>query len=124
MAFSNSRTLPGHSTANPEGYHDALLAFKKQLILEAIAKSDGTLTQAARLLGLHPNYLHRLVTNLRTARSGQESFLSAGEFADPRSCPCQTWFAVEIAAKRRQLRKPLSSRNSGLSGCISTGVEV
>jgi len=55
--------VPG-STANPEGYHDALLAFKKQLILEAIAKSDGTLTQAARLMGLHPNYLHRLVTDL------------------------------------------------------------
>jgi transcriptional regulator with PAS, ATPase and Fis domain len=50
--------------ANPEGYHEALLGFKKQLILDAIAKSDGTLTHAARLLGLHPNYLHRLVTNL------------------------------------------------------------
>jgi transcriptional regulator with GAF, ATPase, and Fis domain len=50
--------------AAPENYHDALLAFKKQLILNAIAKSDGTLAHAARLLGLHPNYLHRLVTNL------------------------------------------------------------
>jgi transcriptional regulator with GAF, ATPase, and Fis domain len=48
----------------PESYHDALLAFKKQLILNAIAKSDGTLAHAARLLGLHPNYLHRLVTYL------------------------------------------------------------
>jgi DNA-binding NtrC family response regulator len=54
----------GLSTVAPESYHDALLAFKKQLILDAIAKSDGTLANAARLLGLHPNYLHRLVTNL------------------------------------------------------------
>ena len=65
---------PGGGTATraalvPESYHDALLAFKKQLILSAIAESDGTLAHAARLLGLHPNYLHRLVTNLelRTA---------------------------------------------------------
>jgi Nif-specific regulatory protein len=57
-------TAAGPPTVAPESYHDALLAFKKQLILNAIAKSDGTLAQAARLLGLHPNYLHRLVTNL------------------------------------------------------------
>ena len=57
------RPAAAHAAA-PEGYHEALLAFKKQLILDAIAKSDGTLAHAARLLGLHPNYLHRLVTNL------------------------------------------------------------
>jgi transcriptional regulator with GAF, ATPase, and Fis domain len=27
-------------------------------------KSDGNYTEAAKLLGLHPNYLHRLVKNL------------------------------------------------------------
>jgi Nif-specific regulatory protein len=56
--------LETSATPASEGYHEALLAFKKQLILNAIEKSDGTLAQAARLLGLHPNYLHRLVTNL------------------------------------------------------------
>jgi transcriptional regulator with GAF, ATPase, and Fis domain len=34
------------------------------LILAALEQSQGNFTQAAKLLGLHPNYLHRLVSNL------------------------------------------------------------
>jgi len=37
---------------------------KKQIIVEAMKKSGGIYTEAAKLLGLHPNYLHRLVRNL------------------------------------------------------------
>jgi transcriptional regulator with GAF, ATPase, and Fis domain len=46
------------------GYHDALRDFKRQLILRALEKSAGSFTEAARLLGVHPNYLHRLINNL------------------------------------------------------------
>jgi Nif-specific regulatory protein len=46
------------------GYHDNVTNAKKQLIREAIKKAGGSFTEAAKLLGLHPNYLHRLVRNL------------------------------------------------------------
>jgi len=45
-------------------FHDAIRDAKKHLILIALEQSQGNFTQAARLLGLHPNYLHRLVSNL------------------------------------------------------------
>jgi Nif-specific regulatory protein len=46
------------------GYHESITERKKQLIIEAMTKSEGSFTAAAKLLGLHPNYLHRLVRNL------------------------------------------------------------
>ena len=46
------------------GYHAALNEKKKQLILEALAASGGSVTGAAERLDLHPNYLHRLMSNL------------------------------------------------------------
>lgn len=46
------------------GYHAALNEKKKQLILEALAASGGSVTGAAQRLELHPNYLHRLMSNL------------------------------------------------------------
>ena len=46
------------------GYHASVANQKKQLILDAVRKSSGNFTAAAKLLGLHPNYLHRLVRNL------------------------------------------------------------
>jgi two-component system, NtrC family, response regulator HydG len=46
------------------GYHAAVREAKKRFILEALERAGGSYTQAARLLGLHPNYLHRLSRNL------------------------------------------------------------
>jgi Nif-specific regulatory protein len=46
------------------GYHDKVTNTKKEIILDAMRKTDGNFTEAAKLLGLHPNYLHRLVRNL------------------------------------------------------------
>ncbi len=46
------------------GYHESVTVTKKQIIVDAIKKSRGSYTAAAKLLGLHPNYLHRLVRNL------------------------------------------------------------
>jgi transcriptional regulator with GAF, ATPase, and Fis domain len=45
-------------------YHQAINALKKQMIVEAVERSRGMITEAAKLLGVHPNYLHRLIRNL------------------------------------------------------------
>jgi Nif-specific regulatory protein len=50
--------------ATMTAFHDALRESKKQLILTAFEQAQGNYTEAAKLLGLHPNYLHRLIRNL------------------------------------------------------------
>lgn len=45
-------------------YHEAVAQTKKQIILKAMDEAKGSFTEAARLLGVHPNYLHRLIRNL------------------------------------------------------------
>ena len=51
-------------TAEGETYHEVLNATKRRLILDAVRATGGHYTRAAERLGLHPNYLHRLVRNL------------------------------------------------------------
>ncbi|MCC6390123.1 MAG: sigma 54-interacting transcriptional regulator [Bryobacterales bacterium] len=55
---------PAPPGISPGGYHQALVEAKKQLILSAIEKAGGSHAAAAKLLGLHPNYLSRLIRNL------------------------------------------------------------
>ena len=45
-------------------YHEALNQTKKRLILDAYEQAGGSYTEAAKRLGVHPNYLHRLIRNL------------------------------------------------------------
>jgi Nif-specific regulatory protein len=45
-------------------YHDAVAQTKKQIIVGAMQQAKGSFTEAAKVLGVHPNYLHRLVRNL------------------------------------------------------------
>ena len=45
-------------------YHVAVKRLKKHLILTAMEEARGSYTEAARILGVHANYLHRLVRNL------------------------------------------------------------
>jgi Nif-specific regulatory protein len=45
-------------------YHEVIKAAKKQLILDAVAEAHGTITEAAKRLGVNPKYLHRLIRNL------------------------------------------------------------
>jgi transcriptional regulator with GAF, ATPase, and Fis domain len=45
-------------------YHEAVVQTKKQIILSAMAQANGSFTEAAKILGVHPNYLHRLIRNL------------------------------------------------------------
>lgn len=52
---------PGVTAAR---YHSAVKDLKKQLILNALQEAKGSYTDAARILGVHPNYLHRLIRNL------------------------------------------------------------
>jgi Nif-specific regulatory protein len=42
-------------------YHDALREFRKQLGRNALERANGNYTEAAKLLGIHPNNLHRLI---------------------------------------------------------------
>ncbi|HEY0079339.1 MAG TPA: sigma 54-interacting transcriptional regulator [Pyrinomonadaceae bacterium] len=53
---------------HPEGqslkYYEAVGEAKKQIISRAIEQANGNYTEAARLLGVHPNNLHRLLRTL------------------------------------------------------------
>jgi len=65
-------------------YHDRLNHLKKQMIMDAVTQKKGNYTDAAKLLGLHPNYLHRLIRNLDLKTelkrvSGEYSAIKAGE---------------------------------------------
>ena len=47
-------------------FHDTIKQTKKDtLIIRAVGEADGNYNAAARLLGLHPNYLHRLIKNFQ-----------------------------------------------------------
>jgi DNA-binding NtrC family response regulator len=50
-------------------YHVAVKELKKQLIRDAVEQTQGSYADAARLLGVHPNYLHRLIRNLELKES-------------------------------------------------------
>jgi len=56
------RAVPAGTSV--DAFHDAVRENKKQLIINAVEQANGNYTEAARLLGLHPNYLHRLIRNL------------------------------------------------------------
>jgi transcriptional regulator with GAF, ATPase, and Fis domain len=64
-------------TAPPEmteaKYHAALKELKKQLILDAVEQTRGSYAEAARILGVHPNYLHRLIRNLELKEALKEA---------------------------------------------------
>jgi two-component system response regulator HydG len=45
-------------------YHDILNESKKEMILNALQDAKGSYPEAARTLGIHPKYLHRLARNL------------------------------------------------------------
>jgi Nif-specific regulatory protein len=53
------------SSTSPLRYHEAVTQAKKEIILDAAAQVNGNFAEAARLLGVHPNYLQRLVQNLQ-----------------------------------------------------------
>ncbi len=52
------------STLPLPAYHLGVQEAKRKQILDAIQVASGNISEAARALGVHPNYLHRLVTKL------------------------------------------------------------
>jgi Nif-specific regulatory protein len=52
-------------------YHNTLNQTKKQLVLTALDEAKGSPADAARLLGIHPKYLHRLIRNLNLKYDGK-----------------------------------------------------
>jgi Nif-specific regulatory protein len=62
--LTEAGTPSGSPLTDLTSYHHAIRETKKTLILEAVKKSKGSYTEAAKSLGLHPNYLHRLIRNL------------------------------------------------------------
>lgn len=45
-------------------YHAGVKELKKSLIMNAVEQTHGNYIEAAAVLGVHPNYLHRLIRNL------------------------------------------------------------
>jgi DNA-binding NtrC family response regulator len=45
-------------------YHDVLVEARRELIRTSLTEAKGNVPEAARMLGIHPKYLHRLVRNL------------------------------------------------------------
>jgi transcriptional regulator with GAF, ATPase, and Fis domain len=60
--LEGSAALRGGTTA---AYHQSVLDTKRRLIIDAIDRSGGNYTAAAKLLGINPTYLHRLLKNLQ-----------------------------------------------------------
>ena len=48
----------------PNASDEAVRQTKQRVIIDAFRAAQRNYAQAARLLGLHPNYLHRLIRNL------------------------------------------------------------
>jgi Nif-specific regulatory protein len=66
-------------------YHSEVRELKKQLILKAMEETKGNYTEAAHVLGVHVNYLHRLIRNLDLKDAIRSSAnMGSGERSQPR----------------------------------------
>src|SRR5262249_20297021 len=61
---SRIETSLAKQAESSQSYHGVVTTFKKKVVVDALAQSGGNVTEAARILDLHPNYLHRLIRNL------------------------------------------------------------
>jgi Nif-specific regulatory protein len=68
-ALLETETTSGATTTK---YHDAVQETKKKLILLAVEQAGGNYTEAAKSLGVHPNYLHRLIRNMNLKETIEE----------------------------------------------------
>ncbi len=59
--------------ASETKYHGAIQHSKRQLIVRALGQANGHYVEAARILGLHPNSLLRLIRNLGLKAATRES---------------------------------------------------
>jgi DNA-binding NtrC family response regulator len=66
-AFASAAGWEGDGVATPlptGSYHEAVLAFKRNLLRQALAQANGSPTRAAEALGLQRTYLSRLLRDL------------------------------------------------------------
>lgn len=54
----------GSAISSDRGYHHAVREAKRKIVCSAVAKASGNYGEAARLLGIHVNNLHRLIREL------------------------------------------------------------
>ncbi len=62
-------------------YHASMKEFKKQLIFDAVEQTRGNYVEAAAILGVHPNYLHRLIRNLGVKEALQDALRGRSKFS-------------------------------------------
>jgi Nif-specific regulatory protein len=62
--LENAESFAVETEPSGETYHEVVLETKKQLIRKAFKDARGSYVEAAKLLDVHPNYLHRLIRNL------------------------------------------------------------
>ena len=62
-----ARIVAARSESQPDGisYRDAMDAYRKQLVMRALAQTQGNRAAAARALGLHEKYFLRMLKSLR-----------------------------------------------------------
>jgi transcriptional regulator with GAF, ATPase, and Fis domain len=58
------RILDNEGGAPPATYDEAVKDAKRHIVLNALAQSKGNYTEAAKILGMHPNNLHRMIRTL------------------------------------------------------------
>jgi transcriptional regulator with GAF, ATPase, and Fis domain len=58
-------TMPAAQSGGSGSYQDAVVEFKRCKVREALERAHGVITEAAKILDVHPNYLHRLMKNLQ-----------------------------------------------------------
>ncbi len=62
-------------------YHAQVKHLKKQLILDAVEQTGGNYVDAAGILGVHPNYLHRLIRNLGIKEELNQALRARGKMS-------------------------------------------
>jgi len=62
-------------------YQASVKAVKKQLIIDAVEQTNGNYVEAAVILGMHPNNLHRLIRNLGLKDAINEKLREASRLA-------------------------------------------
>jgi Nif-specific regulatory protein len=56
--------VPSSSGVSDAKFHETIKEMKKKLVMNALRQTNGSYIEAAKLLGLHPNNLHRLMKTL------------------------------------------------------------
>jgi DNA-binding NtrC family response regulator len=66
---------------NEGKYQAGVKGFKKQMIVDALEQTRGNYVEAAGILGMHPNNLHRLIRNLGMKEALQEKLRERNKFS-------------------------------------------